>query len=69
MEQIEEQSETCGMPNGPPGEIDRRLFLQYLATGGLAGLFVAEAAKGASPGAYWYWLGGSVTREGRGPGQ
>jgi hypothetical protein len=100
------------MPNGPTGEIDRRLFLQYLAASGLAGPVVArvggvafvgsagtgapdsnaaEAAgadagdtvsamapadaaalanaflnppQGAGPGAYWYWLGGNVTREG-----
>src|ERR1700735_5662086 len=29
----------------------------------LAGLF-ERAPPGASPGAYWYWLGGNVTREG-----
>ena len=74
------------MANGPTGEIDRRLFLQYLAASGLAGPFVARAAdtaiasvtadaaslanafanppQGAGPGAYWYWLGGNVTREG-----
>ena len=30
---------------------------------GLAGVF-ANPPPGASPGAYWYWLGGNVTREG-----
>jgi hypothetical protein len=98
------------MPNGPTGEIDRRLFLQYLAASGLAVPVVVRAAdtgsaragggsdsnatglvgaggdgitsagatadaaalanafanppQGAGPGAYWYWLGGNVTREG-----
>jgi hypothetical protein len=90
------------MANGPTGEIDRRLFLQYLVASGLAGPFVARAGgvafvgtagtgapdsnaavagsavadaaalanaflnppQGAGPGAYWYWLGGNVTREG-----
>jgi hypothetical protein len=80
------------MANGPTGEIDRRLFLQYLAASGLAVPVVAGAAgaasaaavgtgggvgnaaalanvfanppQGAGPGAYWYWLGGNVTREG-----
>ena len=75
------------MGSGLGGEIDRRLFLQYLAAAGLASPFVAGAARaaaggspgvnaqglahvfanpppGASPGAYWYWLGGNVTRAG-----
>jgi hypothetical protein len=98
------------MPNGPTGEIDRRLFLQYLAASGLAAPAIVRAAgtglanaggggdgnatsgsgaagdgvtsagatadaaalanafanppQGAGPGAYWYWLGGNVTREG-----
>jgi (4-O-methyl)-D-glucuronate---lignin esterase len=79
------------MGSGLESEIDRRLFLQYLAAAGLASAtpvpFVAGAAAadtggstgvnsqglakvfanpppGASPGAYWYWLGGNVTREG-----
>jgi hypothetical protein len=98
------------MPNGPTGEIDRRLFLQYLAASGLAAPLVVRVAsaesasaaggadgnatgsggvaddaittagatadaaalanafanppQGAGPGAYWYWLGGNVTREG-----
>ena len=70
------------MGSGLGGEIDRRLFLQYLAAAGLASPFVAAAGgspgvnaqglanvfanppPGASPGAYWYWLGGNVTRAG-----
>ena len=78
------------MPNGPNGEIDRRLFLQYLAASGLARPLVgpdasaatasasadasvnaatlasafANPPQGAGPGAYWYWLGGNVTRQG-----
>ena len=83
------------MPSGPADEIDRRLFLQYLAAAGLTTPFVngtaiaapgaaadasgnasaslnaqglakvfANPPQGASPGAYWYWLGGNVTREG-----
>ena len=75
------------MGSGLGSEIDRRLFLQYLAAAGLASPFVAGAAAadtdgstgvnvqglakvfanpppGASPGAYWYWLGGNVTRAG-----
>jgi hypothetical protein len=98
------------MPNGPTGDIDRRLFLQYLAASGLAAPVIVRAAgtklanarggadgnatsgsgaagdgvtsagatadaaalasafanppQGAGPGAYWYWLGGNVTREG-----
>jgi len=103
------------MANGPTGEIDRRLFLQYLAASGAAGTVVARTGdvafagvaggtgapgsnaavagstgagtaniatalptadaaalanafanppQGAGPGAYWYWLGGNVTREG-----
>ena len=87
------------MPGSPVGEIDRRLFLQYLAAAGLASPLTTRAASaapgapsgaagagaanagvslnaqglakvfanpppGAAPGAYWYWLGGNVTREG-----
>jgi alpha-L-rhamnosidase len=77
------------MPSRPCDEIDRRLFLQYLAAAGLAGPIVAGRAsaaapsvtdasvdarglvgafanppQGAGPGAYWYWLGGNVTRAG-----
>jgi hypothetical protein len=77
------------MASGNPGEIDRRLFLQYLAAGGVSSPFLvgstssawARAPEGsvdasaltrafanppplAGPGAYWYWLGGNVTREG-----
>ena len=79
------------MPSEPPGAIDRRLFLQYLAASGLASPFVTGTAgadanagggaaasvnaaglanvfanppRAASPGAYWYWLGGNVSRAG-----
>jgi hypothetical protein len=111
---LSSKARPSGMPNGPPGEIDRRLFLQYLATSGLAGPVVTRAGgvaflgatgarvpdsnatvagsagadvadtssavrsadatalanaflnppQGAGPGAYWYWLGGNVTRAG-----
>src|SRR2546430_2719314 len=78
------KARAIGMP-----DIDRRLFLQYMAASGLAVPLLDDPAveafargsdpgadastlasafanppPAAGPGAYWYWLGGNVTREG-----
>src|ERR1700744_2913809 len=41
---LDSKARPSGMPNGPTGEIDRRLFLQYLAASGLAAPVVVRAA-------------------------